>query len=507
VEQIAEYYVTLKPTHDKGRNADGMHHIAFVEDPAIEEIGIYLNAHDSRIVADEDTQKKILDYLQSCGQEVPSHWREVTDEEYLAAREVELTTDPTSRESYNDLPDPKGGGQWLVRYKYFTPNGSPVIETTREFCREVIALGRIYTEEEIQNGLSNPEFGNYSIFDYKGSYGCRHVWKRQIYYEDYEDDEVRKVGFVPRVVSRLDDTDATTLNAYLSKDEKMQVVAPLLIPEKKVFRNDELGRYYMIFSKETITELREIAHNKGVLMSKNLFKDTHDGGVAPSYILDEWQTESENDKAYTEYGFNIQRCPVGTWIVMSQITDKEYWKKEIKGNKKYAYSIEALINLTIIKMQKMAETQKVVLPDGEHLINGTIYVVQGGEVVSTKEVTEQQEEVIEEVAEKAVETMTVHTGVKPEEQMSVHTEAKPEEQMSVHYDEPKPVTEMEAVVPTPEAPAEDERVSKLESQMGEMVTEVATLRAMLETPAPVEDVEVQMSGSLWRSIAALRNKK
>jgi hypothetical protein len=507
VEQIAEYYVTLKPTHDKGRNADGMHHIAFVEDPAIEEIGIYLNAHDSRIVADEDTQKKILDYLQSCGQEVPSHWREVTDEEYLAAREVELTTDPTSRESYNDLPDPKGGGQWLVRYKYFTPNGSPVIETTREFCREVIALGRIYTEEEIQNGLSNPEFGNYSIFDYKGSYGCRHVWKRQIYYEDYEDDEVRKVGFVPRVVSRLDDTDATTLNAYLSKDEKMQVVAPLLIPEKKVFRNDELGRYYMIFSKETITELREIAHNKGVLMSKNLFKDTHDGGIAPSYILDEWQTESEDDKAYTEYGFNIQRCPVGTWMVMSQITDKEYWKKEIKGNKKYAYSIEALINLTIIKMQKMAETQKVVLPDGEHLINGTIYVVQGGEVVSTKEVTEQQEEVIEEVAEKAVETMTVHTGVKPEEQMSVHTEVKPEEQMSVHYDEPKPVTEMEAAVPTPEAPAEDERVSKLESQMGEMVTEVATLRAMLETPAPVEDVEVQMSGSLWRSIAALRNKK
>jgi len=491
VEQIAEYYVTLKPTHDKGRNADGMHHIAFVEDPAIEEIGIYLNAHDSRIVADEDIQKKILEYLKSCGQEVPSHWREVTDEEYLAAREVELTTDPTSRESYNDLSDPKGGGQWLVRYKYFGPRD----DRNRTFCSEVLSIARIYTEEEIKNGLSDPEFGNYSIFDYKGSYGCRHVWKRQIYYEDYEDDEVRKVGFVPRVVSRLDDTDATTLNAYLSKDEKMQVVAPLLIPEKKVFRNDELGRYYMIFSKETITELREIAHQKGILMSKNLFKDTHDGGIAPSYILDEWQIEDANDKAYTEYGFNIQRCPVGTWMVMSQITDKEYWKKEIKLNKKHAYSIEALINLSIIKRQKMAETQKVVLPDGEHLINGTIYVVQGGEVVSTKEVTEQQEEVIEDVAEKAVESMTVHT------------EAKPEEQMSVHTEEPKPVTEMEAVVPTPEAPAEDERVSKLESQMGEMVTEIATLRAMLETPAPVEDVEVQMSGSLWRSIAALRSKK
>lgn len=492
MEQIAEYYVTLKPTHDKGRNADGMHHIAYVEDPAIEEIGIYLNAHDSRIVADEEIQKNILEYLRGCGQEVPAHWREVTDEEYLAAREVELTTDPTSRESYNDLSDPKGGGQWLVRYKYTGPRD----DRNRTFCAEVLSLGRIYTEEEIQNGLSNPEFGNYSIFDYKGSYGCRHVWKRQIYYEDYEDDEVRKVGFVPRVVSRLDDTDATTLNAYLSKDEKMQVVAPLLIPEKKVFRNDELGRYYMIFSKETITELREIAHNKGILMSKNLFKDTHDGGIAPSYILDEWLIESENDKAYTDYGFNPQRCPIGTWMVMSQITDKEYWKKEIKLNKKHAYSIEALINLSIIKMQKMAETtEKVVLPDGEHLINGTIYVVQGGEVVSTKEVTEQQEEVIEEVAEKAVETMSAETEVKPEEQLSVQTE------------EPKPVTEMETAAPAPEAAAEDDRMSKLESQMGEMVTEIATLRAMIETPAPVEDVEVQMSGSLWRSIAALRNKK
>jgi len=268
----------------------------------------------------------------------------------------------------------------------------------------------------------------------------------------------------------------------------------LLIPEKKVFRNDELGRYYMIFSKETITELREIANQKGILMSKNLFKDTHDGGIAPSYILDEWQISDENDKAYTEYGFNPQRCPVGTWMVMSQITDNEYWKKEIKLNKKHAYSIEALINLSIIKMQKMAETQKVVLPDGEHLINGTIYVVQGGEVVSTKEVTEQQEEVIETVAEEAIESMAEHTEVKPEEQMSVHTE------------EPKPVTEMETVEPTPEAPAEEERMSKLESQIGEIVTEIATLRAMLETPAPVEDVEVQMSKSLWRSIAALRSK-
>lgn len=484
--EIATYYVTLQPTHDKGRNADGMHHIAFVDDPAIEEVGIYLQKHDPRIVADEQIKTKILEYLRGCGQEVPSHWREVTDEEYLAAKEVQLTTDPTSRESFNDLSDPKGGGQWLVRYKYFTPNGSPVIDTTRDFCRDIISLNRIYTEEEIKNGLSNPEFGNYSIFDYKGSYGCRHVWKRQIYYEDYEDDEVRKVGFVPRVVSRLDDSDATTLNAFLSKDEKMQVCAPLLIPDKDVYRNDEIGKYNMRFSAQTISDLRTLAASKGVLERKDLFKDTHEGGTAPSYVLKEWITENENDPAYTDYGFDVRRVPIGSWMVLSQITDKEFWNKEIKGNKKYAYSIEALINLTIIKMQKM-ENEKIVLPDGEHLINGTIYVVEGGQVVSTKEVTEQQEEVIETVAETAAE--------KPVEELSA--EVKPEvEKMAEVVEEVK--TEI--------AP-EDDRMSKLESQLGEMVTEVATLRALIEKPAVDETVDVQMAKvPLWKTLAALRSK-
>ena len=266
----------------------------------------------------------------------------------------------------------------------------------------------------------------------------------------------------------------------------MQVCAPLLIPDKDVYRNDEIGKYNMRFSAQTISDLRTLAASKGVLERKDLFKDTHEGGTAPSYVLKEWITENENDPAYTEYGFDVRRVPIGSWMVLSQITDKEFWNKEIKGNKKYAYSIEALINLTIIKMQKM-ENEKIVLPDGEHLINGTIYVVEGGQVVSTKEVTEQQEEVIETVAETAAE--------KPVEELSA--EVKPEvEKMAEVVEEVK----------TEVAP-EDDRMSKLESQLGEMVTEVATLRALIEKPAVDETVDVQMAKvPLWKTLAALRSK-
>ena len=472
MDEIATYYVTLKPTREGAPPAFGWRNVAFVPDPAIDEVGIMLSEHDERIVVTDEIQKAILEYLKGCGVVKPQTWKEVTDEEYLEAREINLNS-PTDSESYNDFPKKGGGGQWLVRYEYSGPSD----DKTRDFCKEVLSLGRLYTEEEIINGLSNPEFGNYSIFDYKGSYGCRHVWKRKIFFEDFEDDEVRRVGFVPQVISRLDDRMATTLNAFLSADEKMQVVAPLLIPEKKIFRNDEIGRYNMVFSKDSIRDLYELALSKELLSKEDLFKDTHDGGAAPANVIDAWISESEEDKAYKDFNLSIERNPIGTLFVHSQITDKAYWENEIKRNKKHAYSIEALMNLSIVKLSKM-EKEQIVLPDGEHLINGTIYVVEGGVVVSTKEVTPEQVEVIQEVVEEAAPEVMAEE-VKEEEPAALAEE-----------------------VPAVEAPVEDERLAKLEQAQDELMSEIAKLKSELAAPV-MEDVPVEMSDNrpMWRRIS------
>jgi hypothetical protein len=495
MEEIATYYVTLKPIREGGVSPIGMKNIAFVNDPAVEEVGIYLNYHDKKIVADDETKVALFDYLKGCGIEKPAHWREVSDEEYLEARELDLGAgDPL--ESTNDFEKKDGSGRWLVRYKYDGPND----EKTRSFCMEILSLGRLYTEEEISNGLSNPEFGNYPIFNYKGSYGCRHVWQRMIFFEDYEDKEVRRVGNVPQVVSRLDDKDARTLNAFLSKDEKMQVVAPLLIPEKDIFRNDEIGRYNMRFTKEAILDLQKVAVDNKVFDKEDLFKDTHEGGKAPSFVIDQWVSMSADDKAYTTYGLNITRNPIGTWFVHSQITDKTYWEKEIKLNKKYAYSIEALMNLSIIKMSKMT-TEQIVLPDGEHLINGTIYVVKDGAVVEAKEVTSEQEDVIEEVVTEGLneETKEEETlNETTEEEVLNEDETKEEETLN---EDEKPLEEMEDANTEGEA-SEDDRVAKLEQQQEEILSEIAKIRAEVEAPKE-EEVAVDMSDKrpTWKRIS------
>jgi hypothetical protein len=198
-----------------------------------------------------------------------------------------------------------------------------------------------------------------------------------------------------------------------------------------------------------------------------------------SYTIDQWISLSQTDKAYTDFGLDINRNPIGTWFIQSQITDKNYWEKEIKLNKKYAYSIEALMNLSIIKMSKM-EKEQIVLPDGEHLINGTIYVVSGGVVVETKEVTSEQEEVIEDVVTENMEEAPV-------------VEEKPIEE----------VLEETPIVPIEETPVvEDDRIAKLEKQHEDLLLEIAKMKGEMEAPK-LDELPIEMSDNrpMWRKIS------
>ena len=63
-----------------------------------------------------------------------------------------------------------------VRFKYIGPRD----EKNRKFCAEMLVKNRVYRIEDIEQ-LSNPEFGSYNIFLFRGSYNCRHAWVRLYY--------------------------------------------------------------------------------------------------------------------------------------------------------------------------------------------------------------------------------------------------------------------------------------------------------------------------------------
>jgi hypothetical protein len=132
------------------------------------------------------------------------------------------------------------------------------------------------------------------------------------------------------------------------------------------------------------------------------------------------------------------------------------------------------------------EKEQILLPDGEHLINGTIYVVKDGVVIEKKEVTAEQEEVIEEVAAATPEVMA---DVPVEEIVT-------------------PTAVVEEVAPV----VEDDRLAKLEAAQESLMSEIAKLKSELEAPL-LEELPVEMSDNrpMWRkisdSINTIKNQK
>jgi len=183
---------------------------------------------------------------------------------------------------------------------------------------------------------------------------------------------------------------------FFSDDLKYRVVAPAMIP-MEIYRNDENDEeYYVQFTAETIEQI----HSKFMqdLSNRNVFNLEHDTDkTVPAYVLEAWIVEDpKKDKAYSSYGIEV---PKGTLMVTAQVTDKEYYNELVK-NEQIGFSIEGFLGL---KLSNQINKYNMKLPDGEHLIEGKIYVVVDGEIIEIKDAPVVEEEAMTE--EIALETV------------------------------------------------------------------------------------------------------
>ena len=89
-------------------------------------------------------------------------------------------------------------GLFKVRYQYAP---EIVSANTREFCRKMLAAGKIYRKEDIlsmDKKAVNAGWGprgadTYSVWFYKGGGSCQHFWMRKVYFRKRND----KGGFLP----------------------------------------------------------------------------------------------------------------------------------------------------------------------------------------------------------------------------------------------------------------------------------------------------------------------
>jgi hypothetical protein len=194
-------------------------------------------------------------------------------------------------------------------------------------------------------------------------------------------------------------------------DLKYRIVAPALIPMEIYRKDDEDGKEY--FVKFTIEEIEKI-HSKFMkdMSNKDLFNLEHDTDkTVPAYVLEAWIVDTpKEDKAYSS--FNIE-VPEGTLMVTAQVTDKEYYN-QLVADGQVGFSIEGYLGMKLKEEKQLKLNNMNKLPDGEHLIDGKIYVVVDGEIT---EIREKEEEVV--VEEEAMADTVVEEEVVEEETMAV----------------------------------------------------------------------------------------
>ena len=249
---------------------------------------------------------------------------------------------------------------------------------------------------------------------------------------------------------------------FFSDDLKYRVVAPAMIP-MEIYRNDEDGdEYYVQFSVETIENI----HSKFMqdLSNRNVFNLEHDTDkTVPAYVLEAWIVEDpKKDKAYSSYGIEV---PKGTLMVTAQVTDKDYYNELVK-NEQIGFSIEGFLGL---KLSNQINKYSMKLPDGEHLIEGKIYIVVDGEVTEIRDVPVVEEEAMTE--EIALETVV---------EEEVVTETPATEEMAID-----PAADAEAILAIVQ-PVIDEQINAVIAMIADLRNRIEEMMAESEDVVEVE---------------------
>ena len=266
---------------------------------------------------------------------------------------------------------------------------------------------------------------------------------------------------------------------FFSDELKYRITAPALIP-MEIYRFDEdtEQEYNVKFTKEEI----ELIHGKFMkqMVNRDLFNLEHDTTMTvPAYVLEAWIVDNpKQDKAYSTFGIEV---PEGTLMVTAQVTDKEYYA-ELVAQDQIGFSIEGYLGMKL-KEETKTNINMNKLPDGEHTIEGKIYVVVDGEITEIRdaEVVEASEEVALE--ETVIEEETV------------------EETMAVD-----PVVDAEAIIAIVR-PLLDEHMNAVASMIADMRNQLdEILSTEVESEEIVEDVALSAHQRLSNFIKFNNNK-
>lgn len=174
----------------------------------------------------------------------------------------------------------------------------------------------------------------------------------QIVVEDGDDTGISLVSLVedPAIVMKGMAFSNKEVMSFKEVGDKQVIIGPALIPNMKIYREDEkYGQYYVVFSEETIAKMVEKFNKYGSNRKINI---DHSNQMVDAFIMEDWIIEDTYYDKSRKYGIE---APIGTYMMMVKIEDTDFWNEEVKGNQKFGFSIEGLLGQQLVSLAKQEE--------------------------------------------------------------------------------------------------------------------------------------------------------
>jgi hypothetical protein len=169
----------------------------------------------------------------------------------------------------------------------------------------------------------------------------------EIVVDDNDETGISLISLVdePAIIMKGMTFNDNTIMSFKEIDDKQIIVGPALIPNMRIYREDEkYGRYFVRFTPETIEKMVEKFNKYGSNRKINI---DHSNQMVDAFIMEDWIVEDEVYDKSRKYGFEV---PKGTYMIKVKIEDKDFWLKEVKGNGKFGFSIEGLLGQQLVKL-------------------------------------------------------------------------------------------------------------------------------------------------------------
>lgn len=172
-----------------------------------------------------------------------------------------------------------------------------------------------------------------------------------------EDDEaeVTAVALVDVPAIEMNWQAFNSVQEFAADKEKRIISGPLMVADLPIYRRDENGEYYGLFTAEDIYNIRNKFFKASNIKEVNAMHDPNQM-IEGVYMIESFIIDSKRG-IHSPAGFQLKD---GSWFGSYKVDNEEVWNEFIKTGKFKGFSVEGVFNMVKIDQKPQSTIEKII---------------------------------------------------------------------------------------------------------------------------------------------------